>query len=124
MCGFKAAPGVHRNCPTKDDERLKLRTGPGAELKKIMSDLAIARKSGCSCGNVERRMNVLGATGCRRHREEILAKLQESYDLYGLTDKLTAAAKTLTTGLIFHINPFKPLESLFDLAIERSEKSP
>jgi hypothetical protein len=110
---------VHAPCKSKAVRKLA-----GSELATLFRLLGIAGKTECGCSALAAKMNGRGPQWCREHREEIIAKLKENYDLYGLTDKLTAAAKSLTTGLIFHINPFKPLESLLDLAIERSEKSP
>ena len=123
LCGFRSAPHVRRNCPVKLKDRPAKRpeSGPGTELAAIFQQIAVKNKPGCGCKAIAKEMNRLGVAGCREHREELLAKLKENYDLYGLTDKLIAAFKTVTSGLASKINPLDPLGSLLDEAIRRAE---
>lgn len=71
------------------------------------------------------RMNAWGAAGCRAHREEILAHLRSAYSR---TDWPTVFAAALAgIGLVWKINPLRPIESvlnaLLDESIERAEKA-
>lgn len=76
-----------------------------------------------ACDEMRRKMDTLGPTGCREHRAEIIEHLRKAYKATSTAELLAAAAKAVTSGLAFHLNPLDPLGSLVDLAIERASSS-
>jgi len=122
-CDATAAPGTLRNCPKKMPRvRLPRQHNElvGNALIDLFQILRIKKRPGCNCDAIAASMNMLGVAGCREHRDELLAALNENYDLYGLGDKMVAAASSITSGLFWRINLFDPLGSLLDEAIRRA----
>ena len=97
--------------------------GPGSQLWKIFSSLGIKHKADCSCLLLADIMNDLGPSGCREQREQLLKLMKKNKKKYGWSEFVTAGVKSLTTGMIFKVNPADPLPGLLDLAISRAEKS-
>ena len=89
--------------------------GPGTELKKILSELGItSQKCPGYCQEWIDRMNTWGVEGCRAHRGEIMAHLNEAYATADLATKIEALGLAVLKGLP------KTLAGLLDLAIERA----
>lgn len=85
-------------------------SGPGTELKRILTRLGITETGGCGCTDMLRRMNAWGVAGCREHREEIIAYLRA---------KAAERGWVLTSAL--------PVGQLLDAAIytaEQAQKTP
>lgn len=95
--------------------------GPGTELKALLASLGLTPASGCDCNARAAQMNAWGVDGCREHRDEIIAWLQEQKDKAGW---LVAAQ----VGLKVFSEPwFKmsdPLGSMVDEAIRRAGNLP
>jgi hypothetical protein len=68
-------------------------------------------------------MNELGPQGCKDNRDKLLKLMRKNQKKYGWSEFVTAGVKSLTTGMIFKVNPADPLPGLLDLAISRAEKS-
>src|SRR5262245_34204053 len=73
--------------------------GPGTELRKLLTELAIRPKPGCACAAMEREMNRLGPDGCQRERETLAKRLKQKAAAFGLGDWAAAAARAATSGL-------------------------
>lgn len=93
--------------------------GPGTELKRLLLDLGITGWSGCGCESMAAKMNRWGPEGCREHRVEIVAWLNEKQAALSWTEKLTAAVNAVAAEL--WLNPLDPAGSLVDEAIRRTE---
>src|SRR5437879_2474819 len=62
---------VQKSEPTVEDP------GPGTELMRLLSNLGLQPASGCDCAARAAQMNQWGVSGCREHRVEIVAWLDE-----------------------------------------------
>lgn len=96
--------------------------GPGTELKKILKSLGIEPNAACGCAKKQAQMDEWGVQGCRDHFEEIVGWMREGQGRWGWRDKLTAAAKAVTTGLAFEIDWTDPFVGLVKVSIERAEQ--
>lgn len=94
--------------------------GPGTEFQKLVGELGLQAKSGCTCGALMRRMNDLGIAGCERERKQLLDELRSNYTTFSAADKAWAAYNAVVTGLAFKMNPLEPLPGLLDEAIRRA----
>jgi hypothetical protein len=118
-CGYKAAPNVRRNCPTKD-HLTKTPSGPGTELKQIIKEIGI--RIGCAlCREWELKMNAWGIDGCKEHRQEIIDRLREAASEASWSQTFTAASGLLSKSWFLIFDPYG---SIVDESIRRAEKSP
>jgi hypothetical protein len=88
--------------------------GPGRELHELLEQLGF-NIGGCNCQEWIDRMNRWGVDGCREHRAEIIAHLEEEKDSATLTEKLKAGVLAIANGLPLTIG------GLVDEAIRRAE---
>lgn len=104
-----------------DPDAVDVDLGPGTMLASILRQLGIVSTVACSCKEKQRRMDQLGAQGCRDNLDEVVGWITEGAPQWGWADRLKAGALAVATGLAFSINPLDPYRSLVLLAIERSE---
>ena len=64
----------YQNRPQIED---KLGTGPGSQLKRMLSKIGIQPSPGCQCNKRAALMDKRGADWCEEHLEEIVAWLRE-----------------------------------------------
>jgi glycosyltransferase involved in cell wall biosynthesis len=115
--------------------------GPGTELTLMMEDLGVVAPPGCDCKKRAKMMDLWGVEGCKKKRDEIVQWIEDSKTRWGWSDKIEYAAtketeipakksifdkasiiwKTITTGLVFKINPFDQVGSMVDECIRRAE---
>lgn len=95
--------------------------GPGTELKAIIATLGINPSPSCDCNGKALQMDRWGVQKCKDNRETIIGWLRDGQTKWGWREKLTAAAKAVTSGLAFKLNPLDPFPSLIDEAIRRAE---
>lgn len=96
----------------------------GTQLHAALTQLGVKPVTGCGCSRMIAKMNAWGVDGCREHRTEIIEHLRKAYKQTSTAELLAAAAKAVTSGLAFKLNPLDPLGSLVDLAIERAAVPP
>jgi SAM-dependent methyltransferase len=96
-------------------------TGVGSHLWRLLSSLGIEHRDDCDCLAWAERMNAWGPVGCRQQRAAIVQHMRDSASHYGWGSLAAAAAKSITTGLVWRLNPLEPYGSLLDEAIRRSE---
>lgn len=94
--------------------------GPGTELKAILKTLGIAEKTGCDCNAKAEQMDRWGVDGCRQHFETIVNWMRAGQEKWGWKDKLAAAAKAVTSGLVFKLDWSDPFPGLITEAIRRA----
>lgn len=94
--------------------------GPGTELHAIFASLGVRLTSGCGCQSRISQMDVWGVATCRERKEEIVAWLREGQKRFGWRDKLTAAAKMVTTGLLLKVDWTDPFPGIVEEAIRRA----
>lgn len=105
--------------PARKVSPVPARKGPGAHLKAILAGLGLKPAKDCGCDKRAAEMDAWGPAGCREHRAEIVAWLDEQRAKASWSEKLVAAAKAMTAGL--PINLLDPMGSLVDEAIRRAE---
>jgi hypothetical protein len=119
-CGFKAAPHARRNCPSKDHIRIKMRSGPGSELARLLKEIGV--KVDCSiCSEWKRQMNLWGIDGCKEHRQDIIDRLKKAAGEASWSQTFTAASGLLSKSWFLIFDPYG---SIVDEAIRRSENTP
>jgi hypothetical protein len=98
--------------------------GPGTHLKSLLAQLGVRPSSECECNRRAEQMDGWGVAGCRREseRDEILGWLRKEAAKRSWTEKLTAAANAVMTGLAFRLDPMDPAPGLLDEAIRRAEE--
>lgn len=112
--------------------------GPGSELKKLLSSIGINSKPNCSCNAFAAKMDRWGVDGCYIRSENIVSKIRQNAKDWGwgsikdmlkpahnsdqltVKEKLTAAWKSIRTGLVFTINPLDPFPGLVQKAINNA----
>lgn len=77
---------------------------------------------GGGCQSTKGKMNAAGIQGCKDRRDEFIADIRERAKSVPASAWITAAAKAVTTGLMFHVNPLDPVPSLYDYAIRLAEE--
>lgn len=107
---------------SRDPSERSIDQGPGTELHKILSSLGINPSAACDCRAKARQMDVWGPVGCRENRETIVGWMRAGHERWGWKDKLAAAAKAVTTGLVFVLDWSDPFPSLVDESIHRAEE--
>lgn len=115
--------------------------GPGTEMKAILSSIGVNPSPACDCNARARQMDAWGVKGCKEHRDEIIKFIEDGQQRWGwksridysasvgeeleppksIKEKFSVLWKTVTSGLVFKLNPFHPIESLVDEAIRRAE---
>lgn len=114
LCGYMAAPHVHRNCPVKRKQFPP--NGPGTELRKLLKEVGVKKACG-TCWEWEYQMNSWGSS-CAEHRAEIVARLKEAASESSWSTVFTAASGLITKPWFAVLDPFG---SIVDQAIERAE---
>ena len=105
--------------PPPPPKRLR---GVGDHVKCITQELGLRMKQGCDCEALAAEMNRLGPDGCRRERKKLVDGLRHNARQYSWGEHLKAAAKSVTTGLIWSIDITDPYGSMLDEAIRRAER--
>jgi hypothetical protein len=120
LTGWTRSPAarVKGDCDPTYDAGQK---GPGTQFKLLTGQLGLHNRGGCNCDKLLKRMNEYGVAGCREHRYELLAYLHDNASRYGWTDKAKAGILAIRTGLLFRIDPFDPIGSLFDEAVRLAD---
>lgn len=97
--------------------------GPGTELMGLLDSLGITERDGCGCKANAKQMDAWGVEGCRKRLAEIVSLLRENASKLGWWKKLSTAAKAVTSGLAFILDPLDPFGSLVREAIARAQGS-
>jgi hypothetical protein len=74
-------------------------SGPGTELKSLLSQLGATPTASCGCDEKTHQMNAWGVAGCREHREEIIGWLKKSYAATNWPRVIRSAGAALFSGL-------------------------
>mgnify|MGYP006931609776 CR=1 FL=1 len=96
-------------------------TGPGTELKKLLTELGISSFNGCSCNERAAQMNRWGVEGCREHFDIIRCWIVDAQEKAGWATTITATIAATVNGLALRIDPTDVAGSLVRIAIERAE---
>ena len=100
-------------------------TTSDSELLQIVQtqgvDVAIKMDANCGCNAKRVQMDLWGVDGCREHRDEIVQWMRDGAQSWKWTDRLKAARKAVTGGLVFKLNALDPFPSLIDEAIRQAE---
>ena len=126
-CIFKRKPSdnnvVFFNRPPQPvAEPIAVSSCPGTELKRIFSrELGV--KSCAACRGLARQMNNWGVAGCKDNRAYIVGELTKRMNDLGIVERVTIAAKAMTSGLAFKLDLADVTGSLVDEAIRRAEQS-
>lgn len=109
--------------PRTDQPRKKPTPQVGDILGGLFAKLGVANCiPGGGCQSTKGKMNAAGIQGCKQRREEFIAEIKERVKDISLAVWVRAAAKAIATGLVFHLNPFNPVPSLYDYAIQLAEE--
>lgn len=128
-------PNYYRAC----DGHCTRVTLPGDRLAALLTSLGIkevalaqvkpestSRKTCGGCRRAQELMNKLGVYGCRAQRTELLSAMQKRYDALPKLKRaalfVRAAVLSIPAGLAFSISPGDPIGSLFDLAVDETER--
>jgi len=128
-------PNYYRAC----DGHCTRVTLPGDRLAAMLATLGVkrvavaqvesaltGRKACGGCRRAQELMNKLGVYGCRERRTEIVAAMQQRYDALPKLKRaalfVKAAALSIPAGLAISISPSDPIGSLFDLAVDETER--
>ena len=87
----------------------------GDVMTALLKEYGLAAKSSCSCKSWAGKMNEWGIAGCRDHRAEIIAHLNEAYHSSTWWDTFRAAGSA-----VYHSLPLT-LGGMVDEAIRRTE---
>jgi hypothetical protein len=96
--------------------------GVGYELSKLYKSLGINPPQNCTCRALSRKMDELGAAGCREQEDELVKAMKANATAYGWNDKIKAGWKALAVGVALKINPLDPIRSCLRIAIHRTEE--
>jgi hypothetical protein len=96
--------------------------GPGTHLKSLLAQLGVRPSSVCECNRRAEQMDGWGVAECRANADEILGWLRKEQQKRSWTEKLTAAANAVMTGLAFRLDPRDPAPGLLDEALRRAEE--
>lgn len=92
---------------------------------KITQQLGLKPPRGCSCHDLQIKMDAMGVDGCRERFVELKDEIILNIEKWGWSDFFaniaTAFGKSFTTGLAWKINPLDPLGSLLSEAIRRTD---
>ena len=89
---------------------------PGTELHDILKAMGFGiNTAGCGCQSMINKMNAWGPKGCREHRDEIIAHLEQQADAASIIDKIKAGAFAIAHGMPLSI------AGLVDHAIDQAE---
>lgn len=97
--------------------------GPGTELKTILHSLGINPAPSCGCNAKAAQMDAWGIDGCEQSEnfQTIVGWLRDG--TWTSLDLMSAAYKSVWTGLAWEINPLHPFESLVKLCIKRARET-
>ena len=87
----------------------------GDVMTSLLKEYGLAAKSTCSCKSWAGKLNEWGVAGCREHRAEIIAHLNEAYHAATWWDTFKAAGSA-----VYHSLPLT-LGGMVDEAIRRTE---
>lgn len=96
--------------------------GPGTELSALLEGLGIVPAPSCDCKAKAQKMDAWGVEGCLAHREEIIGWMRDGQERWGWKERLKAAAKAVTSGLAFQLNPLDPFPGIIDECIRRADE--
>jgi hypothetical protein len=110
-----------RTIPTVERKEVKTCEGdcPGYELKALLDTFKL-QVTECKCVERMTEMNEWKSTGCKRHRDEIIAWLREEHARLSWRQKIAAAFSHVKAGDILFLNPLDPCPGLVDEAIKRA----
>lgn len=101
--------------------------GPGTELFKMLKEIGIEDREGCSCKATAEQMDLWGAKGCRipENFSWIVGEIDKNAEYWSWSEKLAIAAKASLNPsnwkLGWKINPLAVNRSLVEEAIRRAE---
>lgn len=104
-------------------EKIRKGNGVGSQCWKLLESLGIEHKVNCPCIRMAIVMNQWGPEGCRENKEVIVEHFQKYYKNYGWAECIKAATKSVTTGLVFKLNPLDPFGSIVEESIKRAEQA-
>lgn len=104
-------------CEVRDLDSRPPPSGPGTELKRLLSTLGITAGTGCGCDSKAAEMDRNGPAWCREHRAEIVSWLAEARAEAGWLVTLRAAPAAIAMG----VNALDTLGWLVEEAIRRAE---
>jgi hypothetical protein len=107
----------------RTSENYSPRLLPGESLKRILEEVGLSRLWCLGCEGRAAVMNQWGVQGCRDNFETIVAWMREAYRQLDWASWTAGVAKTVTTGLVFRVNPLDPCRSIVEEALRRSEES-
>lgn len=90
--------GPGQETPPPHDPKLRIKDGPGTELKKILAKLHMHQYSGCACRLRIAQMNAWGVDQCRERIDEIAAWLEEAATKYNWLTKLMVSLPGIKGG--------------------------
>lgn len=94
--------------------------GPGTELMRLLANIGVTARLGCSCKQKAAQMDEWGIDGCRARRSDIANWLREEASKQSWFDKLESARRAIFLGLALEISPLDIYGSLVDMAIYRA----
>lgn len=94
----------------------------GDELHELLSSIGITEKAGCNCKAKQSMMNQMTLEGCKKSRHQLAGMLRDEAEQRSYGDKIKAAAKSVTSGLLAKIGIGDPYLGLIDEAIRRAEE--
>lgn len=116
--------------------------GPGTNLMSLLKSVGIEDRPQCDCKAYAQKMDRWAIRGCEARFHDIVLHIQANAKKWGwdgitsllkgakeeghLTtlDWLKVGWKSLTTGILFQVNPLDPFPGLVRLAIEQSKADP
>lgn len=109
-------PPVPQSAPPKPPE------GPGTELETINREcFGIEPNDACNCKGKIKQMDAWGVAGCRKNYWTIVGWMKDGEKDFGWTDKISAMAGALTSGIAFRIKWSEPWPGIITEAINRAE---
>lgn len=95
--------------------------GVGSQIWRLLASLGVKHTASCSCLTLAEQMNALGPDGCRREREHLVSRMRTNAQQYGWGTVAVAAAKAVTTGLVWSLDLTDLYGSILDEGIRRAE---
>lgn len=94
-------------------------SGPGTQLKQLLSELGITNFAGCGCEDKVSQMNRWGVEGCRENFATIRGWIVEAQEKANWMTTIAAAVRAAATGIALQIDTADVAGSLVRIAIER-----
>lgn len=102
-------------------ECIKPGSGPGTELTKLLKQLGAKPNSSCNCKAKAAEMDRLGAGGCQREKDRLVAWLKDAYRGLSWHDVAAFGARAVASGLALKMLAGGPAEWLVEEAVSRAE---